>query len=174
MTGMICKASNASSLSRESLGDADTLWVRATEQKVFALLRETPPDGEQFVEIIKKILKVITILINGTVNNETFVGLFHVGSSMSHPSCRGGRDLGDYCDLLGFRAQQFDITHCYHDFRRHRGVDSYELVTHPSSFKLCFLLWWLKCCKMPKQKIAARQVVIPNIFFYTGGSCFSQ
>lgn len=67
MTGMICKAFNASSLSRESLGDADALWVRATEQKVFALLRETPPDGEQFVEIVKKILKVIAILINGTV-----------------------------------------------------------------------------------------------------------
>ncbi|KAA0196762.1 hypothetical protein HAZT_HAZT010388 [Hyalella azteca] len=42
---------------QESLGEGETAWVRATEEKVFGLLMETPPDGEEFAEIIKKILK---------------------------------------------------------------------------------------------------------------------
>ncbi|KAF2352225.1 Death domain, partial [Trinorchestia longiramus] len=42
---------------QESLGDGETHWVHNTEQRVFALLKETPPEGEEFVESIKKILK---------------------------------------------------------------------------------------------------------------------
>uniref|UniRef100_A0A6A7FRD8 THO complex subunit 1-like n=1 Tax=Hirondellea gigas TaxID=1518452 RepID=A0A6A7FRD8_9CRUS len=41
----------------ETLEEIEKCWVHSTELKVFSLMKETPPDGEQFVEIVKKILR---------------------------------------------------------------------------------------------------------------------
>ena len=49
-------------ITRDNLGTPEVAWVRVTEAKVFTLLRETPPDGDQFVTIITKILKVKTLI----------------------------------------------------------------------------------------------------------------
>ena len=43
---------------RETLGTSETEWVRAMEQKVYGLIKETPPDGEKFAAIIKKTMQV--------------------------------------------------------------------------------------------------------------------
>lgn len=41
----------------ENLTDEQVIWVRKTDERVYALLAETPPDGPAFVNIVKHILK---------------------------------------------------------------------------------------------------------------------
>lgn len=42
----------------QELKENETEWVKETTDQVYSLLRETPPDGEQFSKSIQNILKV--------------------------------------------------------------------------------------------------------------------
>ncbi|KAL3868154.1 hypothetical protein ACJMK2_040988 [Sinanodonta woodiana] len=43
--------------SNQVLTEDQSTWVKATQEKIYVLLRETPPDGEQFAKTVEHVLK---------------------------------------------------------------------------------------------------------------------
>lgn len=42
------------------LSDEETEWVKESIEKIYSILRDTPPDGEQFVLLAKNMVQVST------------------------------------------------------------------------------------------------------------------